>query len=84
MLRGAGGPPDVHKRLLAYLGWTTFAVQMLANQVSDADLRALVLTRRYELLLSGVGTMRGSEAAEAAHAAPLTSRRSGGHLRVHS
>ena len=61
MLRGAGGPPDAHKRLLAYLGWTTFAVQMLANQVSDADLRALVLTRRYELLLSGVGTMRGSE-----------------------
>lgn len=61
MLRGAGGPADAHKRLLEYLKWTTFAVQMLGNQISDADLRALVLTRRYELLLSGVGTMRGSE-----------------------
>jgi rRNA-processing protein FCF1 len=61
MLRGAGGPADAHKRLLAYLEWTNFAVQMLASQISDADLRALVLTRRHEVFLSGVGTMRGTE-----------------------
>jgi len=61
MLRGAGGPADAHKRLLEYLKWATFAVQMMADQISDADLRALMLTRRYELLLSGVGTMRGTE-----------------------
>lgn len=61
MLRGAGGPADAHKRLLAYLEWTNFAVRMLASQVSDTDLRALVLTRRHELLLSGVGTMKGTE-----------------------
>jgi len=34
---------------------------MLSNQISDADLSGLVLTRRHELLLSGVGTMSGTE-----------------------
>ena len=60
-LRGAGGPADAHKRLLAYVEWTNFAVRMLGNQVSSADLEWLVLTRRHELLLSGIGTMRGTE-----------------------
>jgi len=59
-LRG-GGPQGAHKRLLAYLEWTSNAVRMLGNQVSSADLERLVLTRRYELLLSGVGTMTGTE-----------------------
>lgn len=36
-------------------------MQMLGSLISDADLRALVLTRRHEVLLSGVGTMRGTE-----------------------
>jgi rRNA-processing protein FCF1 len=60
-LRGAGGPSDAHKRLLAYLEWTSNAVRMLGNQISSSDLERLVLTRRYELLLSGIGTMRGNE-----------------------
>ena|SRR5437660_74059 len=60
-LRGGGGPQGAHKRLLAYLEWTSNAVRMLGNQISSADLERLVLTRRYELLLSGVGTMAGTE-----------------------
>lgn len=60
-LRGSGGPPDVHKRLLAYLEWSSDAVRMLGNQISSAYLDRLVLTRRYELLLSGVGNMAGTE-----------------------
>lgn len=59
-LRG-GGPQGHYKRLLAYLEWTSNAVRMLSNQISDADLRELVLTRRYELLLGGVGNMTGNE-----------------------
>jgi hypothetical protein len=59
MLRGAGGPAEAHKRLLAYLDWANVAVQMLANQISDADLHILVLTKGHEQLLSGVGPMWG-------------------------
>jgi hypothetical protein len=59
-LRG-GGPQGHYKRLLAYLEWTSNAVRMLSNQISDADLKRLVLTRGYELLLSGVGNMTGTE-----------------------
>jgi hypothetical protein len=59
MLRGAGGPAEAHKRLLAYLDWVNVAVQMLAKQISDADLHVLVLTKRHEQLLSGVAIMWG-------------------------
>lgn len=59
-LRG-GGPQGHYRRLLAYLEWTSNAVRTLSSQISDADLKRLVLTRRYELLLSGVGTMTGTE-----------------------
>jgi hypothetical protein len=55
-LRGGGGPQTAHKRLLGYLEWTSDAVRMLGNQISSADLERLVLTRRYELLLSGSAT----------------------------
>lgn len=58
---GAGAPQSAHKRLLSYLEWTSNAVQMLGYQVSREDLDRLVLTRRYEQLLSGVGTMTGTE-----------------------
>lgn len=59
-LRG-GGPQGAHKRLLAYLEWSSDTVRMLGNQIIDADLDRLVLTRRHELLLSGVGSMTGTE-----------------------
>jgi rRNA-processing protein FCF1 len=60
-LRGGGGAANAHKRLLAYLEWTSSAVRMLGNQISDPDLRHLVLTKRYELLLAGVGTLSSAE-----------------------
>jgi PIN domain-containing protein len=56
-----GGPQVAHKRLLAYLEWSSDAARMLGNQISSADLDRLVLTRRHELLLSGVGSMTGTE-----------------------
>lgn len=56
-VRGGGGAPTAHKRLLAYLVWASDAARMLRNQVSQSDVAALVLTRRYELLLSSSGTM---------------------------
>lgn len=59
-LRG-GGPQGAHKRLLAYLEWSSDAVRMLGNQITSADLERLVLTRRHKLLLSGVGNMAGTE-----------------------
>ena len=59
-LRGGGGP-NAHQRLLAYLEWTSNAVRMLGNQISRDDLDGLVLTDRYRLLLSGVGTMTSTE-----------------------
>ena len=46
VLRGAGGPAEADKRLLAYLDWANVAVQMLAKQISDADLHILVLTKQ--------------------------------------
>jgi rRNA-processing protein FCF1 len=60
-VRGGGGPTTAHKRLLAYLEWTSNAVRMLGNQVSPADLDHLVLTERCKLLLAGVGTMTSTE-----------------------
>jgi PIN domain len=60
-LRGGGGPSTAHQRLLAYLEWTGRAVRMLGNQIASADLDHLVLTKGYELLLSGVGTMTSTE-----------------------
>jgi hypothetical protein len=57
----AAVPTTAHKRLLAYLEWTSTAVRMLGYQVSDGDLNRLVLNERYKLLLSGVGTMTSTE-----------------------
>ena len=59
-LRG-GGPQGAYKRLLAYLEWTSDAVRLLSNQISSADLDRLVLTKGYERLLLGVGSMTGTE-----------------------
>lgn len=60
-LRGGGGAPSAYKRLLAYLEWASRSARMLRNQISDADLAALILNRRYELLLSSFGTMGSPE-----------------------
>jgi rRNA-processing protein FCF1 len=62
-LRGGGGAAqDAYERLLAYIEWTSAAIRMLGNQVSNSDLDRLVLTERYRLLLAGVaGTMTSKE-----------------------
>ena len=60
-LRGGSGPTSAHKRLLVYLDWTSNAVRVLGNQISPADLAHLVVTKRYELLLAGAGTLSGTE-----------------------
>jgi hypothetical protein len=59
-LRG-GGPPEAYERLLAYLNWATDSVERLGYQISSADLERLVLTRRYEQLLAGVGSLAGTD-----------------------
>jgi hypothetical protein len=58
-LRGGGRPGPAQGRLTEYLEWATLAVQQLGNQITAADLERLVLTRGYERLLSGVGSMTG-------------------------
>jgi PIN domain len=60
-LRGDGGASTAHKRLLAYLEWTSNTVRIIGSQVSRVDLDRLVMTRRHELLLSGVGNMTSTE-----------------------
>jgi hypothetical protein len=60
-LLGGSGAPTEYKRLLAYLEWTSRSARTLCREISEADLAALVLNRRYELLLSSFGTMASPE-----------------------
>ena len=50
------GPADggSYRWLVSYLSWVTEAAQMLRSQITAADIDRLVLTKRYELLLSMV------------------------------
>ncbi|MEV7099671.1 PIN domain-containing protein [Amycolatopsis sp. NPDC051045] len=57
----SGGAGSAYQWLLAYLNWTVNAAGALGGQVSEADLTHLVLTKRYEQLLNGVGTLAGSD-----------------------
>jgi hypothetical protein len=57
----SGGPHGAYKRLLAYLEWASDAASRLGGMISSDDLNRLVLTKRYDLLLSGVRTMTGDE-----------------------
>jgi hypothetical protein len=59
-LRG-GGPRTAFERLLAYLEWAQEAAAALRLLVSAADIDRLVLTRRYEILLAGVGGLAGAD-----------------------
>jgi hypothetical protein len=58
---GGGAARNAYERLLAYVEWTSAAVRMLGNQVSDGDLDRLVLTERYQLLAGLAGTMTSTE-----------------------
>ncbi|MFE7935645.1 PIN domain-containing protein [Streptomyces sp. NPDC057456] len=46
---------SAYDRLLHYLEWAEKAARQLRNQISSADLTALVLTPRHDTLLDGVG-----------------------------
>ncbi|MFF3878015.1 PIN domain-containing protein [Streptomyces sp. NPDC001978] len=55
------GPSEsAFERLLRYLEWATEAAHVLRSQVSDNDIDHLVLTRRYQALLSSCGTLGGT------------------------
>ncbi|WP_332010775.1 PIN domain-containing protein [Streptomyces uncialis] len=45
------GPHDAAERLVAYLDWSTNALQALGNQISSKDIERLVLTRGHRTLL---------------------------------
>jgi hypothetical protein len=57
----SGGSSSAHGRLTEYVEWATTAVSMLSGQVSRADIDRLILTRGYERLLAGVGTLTGTD-----------------------
>jgi hypothetical protein len=56
------GPGPAYDRLTSYIEWATLTAQQLGNQITAADLDRLVLTRGYERLLSGFGSMTGLDA----------------------
>jgi hypothetical protein len=56
-----GGARSHSDRLLAYLDWVGDATQRLGNLISASDLNQLVLTRRSEQLLEGVGSLIATE-----------------------
>ncbi|GAA3636868.1 PIN domain-containing protein [Streptomyces chitinivorans] len=58
-LRGSGYN-SAYDRLLRYLEWATDSADRLRHQISNRDIEHLVLTRRYQALLSSCGTLAGS------------------------
>jgi len=59
--RGGGSQPALY----AYFDWIDEAVGVLQDQISAVDLDRLVLTRRYELLLTAAGTAVANAELEA-------------------
>jgi hypothetical protein len=55
-----GGSGTAYDRLLNYLEWAQLSTRRLRNMVSQEDLTTLVLTRRHDTLLDGVGHLAGS------------------------
>ncbi|KJK34246.1 hypothetical protein UK15_37020 [Streptomyces variegatus] len=59
-LAGAAGPETAFSRLMRYLNWITDTAGTLRHQISSKDIDRLLLTPRYQLLLSSCGTLAGS------------------------
>lgn len=57
----SAGQRSAYDRLLHYLEWAEYSARHLRNQVSSADIRALVLTSRHDTLLNGVGNLAATE-----------------------
>jgi hypothetical protein len=58
-LRGSGYN-SAYDRLMRYLEWATYSADRLRHQVSNRDIEHIVLTRRYQALLSSCTTLAGS------------------------
>ena len=58
-----GTPGGAYQRLLAYLQWADEVAGRLGTLVSGEDLDRLVFTKRYELLLGGMGSMSRDDTA---------------------
>jgi hypothetical protein len=57
---GAHGS-TAYSRLTSYLEWAVNSARMLEHRVSAADIERLVLTRRYERLMSAAGSLTGAD-----------------------
>ncbi|MEU8968114.1 PIN domain-containing protein [Streptomyces monashensis] len=55
-----GGPETAFSRLMRYLNWATDTAGALRHYISDTDIDQLVLTPRYQALLTSCGTLAGS------------------------
>jgi hypothetical protein len=55
------GYDTAYERLLGYLEWAMGAARLLRNQVRAEDLHTLILTKRHDTLLNGVGALEGSQ-----------------------
>jgi hypothetical protein len=59
-MNAQGGHRTAYDHLLNYLEWAQLSTRRLRNLVSQEDLTTLVLTRRHDTLLDGVGHLAGS------------------------
>lgn len=55
------GHTSAYRRLLDYLEWAARSARHLRNQVRSEDIAALVLTKRHDTLLDGVGHLAGTD-----------------------
>lgn len=60
-LAAGGGGTNAFARLMKYLDWATRSARMPGSQIREKDLTALVLTRRYEMLLTSFGGMASTD-----------------------
>jgi hypothetical protein len=54
------GPQDAGQLVLQYLEWANNSTALLTNQISPRDIDRLILTRRHEQILAGVGVFTAS------------------------
>ncbi len=54
-------PGSAYQYLLKYLEWAAESARLLRNQISDHDLTTLILTKRHDTLLAGVGHLGGTD-----------------------
>ncbi|MFF4542254.1 PIN domain-containing protein [Streptomyces aureus] len=63
----SAGQGSAYDRLLDYLEWAQNSARQLKNQVSPEDLATLVLTKRHDTLLDGVGHLAATSQQRLVH-----------------